>query len=96
MTTRRDRQTPVLRRAIFKRVPESRATRWVCETRTAILMRNHARADLGGFHDDQTLVYARVFVAEGSGECGVEGTEDGFSEWGHDAVDAATDTLYTF
>lgn len=59
-------------------------------------MGDHSSAYFGGFDDDETLEYAGIGVAEGLGEGGVEGAEDCFAEGGHDAVDAAADSLDAF
>lgn len=75
MTPRRERETPILRRGVFQRVPEPHCRRRVRVQEHGVLVRRHAAADLRLLADDHGLQHARVAEAQRARYRGVLGVD---------------------
>jgi hypothetical protein len=84
--SRRERQTPVLRRSVLERVPEAYSRGRVRVQEDGVLVRRHAAADLGLLADDHGLQDAWVAEAQGARDGGVLGVDGGFGEGGVEMV----------
>ena len=91
MAARRKRKTPILRRSVFERVPETYGRGRVGVEEDGVLVRGYTAADFGLLADDHGLQHARVMEVEVAGDGGVLLGDGGFGEGGVEVVEVVAD-----